>query len=132
VKITGRKNGNGNGAKASPAGNGDGARGAGSGKSDAATVAYYGNMLHDRFYRAWQQPQTVVASGVKLSAVARIRIEEDGRVSNFKIVRPAGNVLVDESVAAAGEKVTQVDALPAGIGNGGHYDVNVSFELNPK
>ena len=87
-------------------------------------------MLHDRFYRAWNQPQTVVASGVKLSAVARIRIEKDGRISNFKLVKPSGNVLVDESVQSAGKKVTQVDALPAGMGNGGHYDVNINFALN--
>lgn len=109
---------------------GDGVSGSGAGKSDAATASYYGNMLHDRFYHAWEQPQTVVASGVKLSAVARIHIEKDGRVSAFKIVRPSGNVLVDESVAAAGRKVTQVDALPAGMGSAGHYDVNINFALN--
>ena len=103
----------------------------GGAKLDAATAKYYSNMLHDRFYRAWDQPQTVVASGARFSAVARIRIEKDGRVSDFRIVQPSGNVLVDESVAAAGKKVTQVDALPAGIGSAGRYDVNVSFELNP-
>jgi TonB family protein len=117
-------------AKTSTGGSGDGSSGTGSGKSDAATANYYSNMLHDRFYRAWQQPQTVVASGVKLSAVARIRIEKDGRVSGFKIVKPSGNVLVDESVQAAGRKVMQVDALPSGLGSGGHYDVNVNFALN--
>jgi TonB family protein len=114
----------------STGGHGDGTSGTGSGKSDAATATYYGNMLHDRFYRAWNQPQTVVSSGARLSAVARIRIEKDGRVSDFKIVKPSGNVLVDESVAAAGKKVTQVDALPSGMGSGGHYDVNISFALN--
>lgn len=119
-------------AKKSNGGNGGGTSGAGSGKSDAATASYYGNMLHDRFYRAWTQPQTVVASGVKLSAVARIRIEQGGRVSNFKIVKPSGNVLVDESVQSAGNKVTQLDALPAGMGDGGHYDVNINFALNSR
>ena len=118
------------GAKKSNGGTGDGASGTGSGKSDAATATYYGNMLHDRFYRAWSQPQTVVASGAKLSAIARIRVEKDGHVSSFKIVKPSGNVLVDESVQSAGGKVTQVDALPAGMGNGGHYDVNINFALN--
>ena len=116
--------------KTSTGGSGDGTSGPGSGKSDAATANYYGNMLHDRFYRAWEQPQTVVASGVKLSAVARIRIEKDGRVSDFKIVKPSGNVLVDESVQAAGKRVTEVDALPASMGSGGHYDVNINFALN--
>ena len=87
-------------------------------------------MLHDRFYREWAQPTTVVASGAKLLALAKIRIEKDGRISDFKIVRSSGNVVVDESVEAVGKKVTRVDALPNGIGSGGHYDVNISFALN--
>ena len=98
----------------------------------SANAGWYGNMLHDRFYREWAQPTTVVASGAKLSALARIRIEKDGRISNFKIVRPSGNVVVDESVVAVGKKVTRVDAPPAGIGNSGHYDVNINFALNSK
>ena len=105
-----------------------------SGKAGAtanpANASWYGNMLHDRFYREWEQPTTVVASGAKLSALAKIRIEKDGRISDFKIVRSSGNVVVDESVEAVGKKVTRVDALPAGIGSGGHYDVNINFALN--
>ena len=102
------------------------------GNASSANAGWYGNMLHDRFYREWAQPTTVVASGAKLSALARIRIEKDGRISNFKIVRPSGNVVVDESVVAVGKKVTRVDAPPAGIGNSGHYDVNINFALNSK
>src|SRR5438270_9191069 len=93
-----------------------------SGKTGAtanpANASWYGNMLHDRFYREWEQPTTVVASGAKLSALAKIRIEKDGRISNFKIVRSSGNVVVDESVEAVGKKVTRVDAPPLGIGSG--------------
>jgi outer membrane biosynthesis protein TonB len=100
--------------------------------SSTSANAWYGNMLHDRFYREWAQPTTVVASGAKLSALAKIRIEKDGRISDFKIVRPSGNVVVDESVEAVGKRVTRVDALPTGIGNGGHYDVNINFALNSK
>jgi outer membrane biosynthesis protein TonB len=100
--------------------------------STSANAGWYGNMLHDRFYREWAQPTTAVASGAKLSALARIRIEQDGRISDFKIVRPSGNVVVDESVQVVGKKVTRVDALPTGIGNGGHYDVNINFALNSK
>jgi len=102
------------------------------GSFTSANAGWYGNMLHDRFYREWAQPTTVVASGAKLSALARIRIEKDGRISDFKIVRPSGNVVVDESVQAVGKKVTRVDALPTGIGNGAHYDVNINFALNSK
>lgn len=102
------------------------------GSFPSANAGWYGNMLHDRFYREWAQPTTVVASGARLSALARIRIEKDGRISDFKIVRPSGNILVDESVEAVGKKVTRVDALPAGITSGGHYDVNINFALNSK
>jgi colicin import membrane protein len=100
--------------------------------ANPANASWYGNMLHDRFYREWEQPTTVVASGAKLSASAKIRIEKDGRISDFKIVRSSGNVVVDESVEAVGKKVTRVDALPTGIGSGGHYDVNINFALNSK
>ena len=66
-----------------------------------------------------------------MSALVRIRIEKDGRVSNFTIVRPSGNVVVDESVAAVAKRVTQVDPLPKGLG-GAYYEVNINFELNPE
>ena len=112
-------------------GSGTAARQTGANASPA-NASWYGNMLHDRFYREWAQPTTVVASGAKLSALAKIRIEKDGRISDFKIVRSSGNVVVDESVEAVGRKVTRVDAFPAGIGNGGHYDVNINFALNSK
>ena len=58
------------------------------------------------------------------------RIEKDGRVSEFTLVRPSGNVLVDESVKAVGQRLTRVDALPASLARSGHFDVNINFELN--
>jgi len=100
--------------------------------SNSANAGWYGDMLHDRFYREWAQPTTVVASGAKLSALAKIRIEKDGRITDFRIVRSSGNVVIDESIEAVGKKVTRVDALPAGVGNGGHYDVNINFAFNSK
>jgi len=120
-------------SKLSQKAGGSGAAGGQTGtNASPANASWYGNMLHDRFYREWAQPTTVVASGAKLSALAKIRIEKDGRISDFKIVRSSGNVVVDESVEAVGRKVTRVDALPAGIGNSGHYDVNINFALNSK
>ena len=117
------------GAKAANGGK-PGAGGQPSANADSTEASWYGNMLHDRFYREWAQPTTVVASGAKLSALAKIRIEKDGRISDFKIVRSSRNVVVDESVQAIAKKVTRVDALPAGIGAAGHYDVNINFALN--
>jgi TonB family protein len=85
-------------------------------------------MLHDRFYGAWKQPTAVVTTGATMSALVKIRIEEDGRVSKFAIVRSSGNVVVDESVEAVAKRVTRVDPLPAGLGNG-RYEVTINFEL---
>jgi len=87
-------------------------------------------MLHDRFYSEWIQPTAVISSGAKLSALVKIRIEKDGHISNFEIIKPSGNVVVDESVAATAKRVRQVDPLPDGIGSGGHYDIRINFELN--
>jgi TonB family protein len=107
-----------------------GANGQAGGAGRASESSWYGSMLHDRFYSEWIQPTTVISSGAKLSALVKIRIEKDGRVSDFEIIKPSGNVVVDESVAATAKRVTQVDPLPDGIGSGGHYDVRINFELN--
>ena len=100
------------------------------GGGSASEFGWYGNMLHDRFYSEWVQPTTNLASGAKISTLVKIRIEKDGRVSNFEIIKPSENVVVDESVATIAKRVTQVDPLPAGIVNGDHYDVKINFELN--
>ena len=100
------------------------------GGSSASEFGWYGNMLHDRFYSAWIQPTTNVASGNKISTLVQVRIEKDGRVSNFEIIKPSENVVVNESVAEIAKRVTQVDPLPAGLGTGEHYDVKINFELN--
>jgi TonB family protein len=119
-------------------GNANGADGANSGLTEAsgavraAEFSWYGKMLHDRFYSEWIQPKTSVAIGAKMSALVRIRIEKDGRVSNFTIVRPSGNVVVDESVAAVSRRVTRVDPLPKGLSGDAYYEVNINFALNPE
>jgi len=102
------------------------------GGSSASEFGWYGNMLHDRFYSAWIQPTTNITSGSKISTLVKVRIEKDGRVSNFEIIKPSENVVVNESVAAIAKHVTQVDPLPAGFGNGDHYDVKINFELSPE
>ncbi len=63
-----------------------------------------------------------------MSTLVKLRIEKDGRVSRFTILKPSGNVVVDESVATVGKRVKQVDPLPGGFGDS--YDVNINFELN--
>src|SRR5256886_1546914 len=99
--------------------------GSAGGGSNASEFGWYGNMLHDRFYSAWIQPTTTVASGAKISTLVKVRIEKDGHVSKFEIIKPSENVVVNESVAAIAKRVTEVDSPPTGLAQGDHYDVNI-------
>jgi TonB family protein len=114
------------GDAATAPGSGGGPAGGAGGESQ---FGWYGSMLHDRFYSEWVQPNNV-ASAVKNSVLVKIRIEKDGRVSSFDIIRPSGSAELDQSVAAVAKRVNSVDPLPAGLGNGDHYDIKISFELN--
>jgi TonB family protein len=105
-------------------------KGSGNASTQPSEHAWYGTMLHDRFYRTWEQPTSIVATGAKMSTIVQIRIEKDGRVSKFAIVKPSGNVVVDESVAAVSQRVTHVDPLPEGLADKGFYEVKIDFELN--
>jgi len=104
--------------------------GSAGGGSNASEFAWYGNMLHDRFYSAWIQPTTNIPSGAKISTLVKVRIEKDGRVSKFEIIKPSQNVVVNESVATVAKQVTLVDAPPSGLIHGDHYDVKINFELS--
>jgi TonB family protein len=118
-------------------GNGKGATSGTGGERAGGSVnesqfGWYGSMLHDRFYGEWAQPATVVDAGSKNSVLVKLRIEKDGRVSSFEIVRSSGNAELDESVKALATRVSHVEPLPDGLGKGDHYDVKINFELNPE
>src|SRR5438046_6583299 len=100
------------------------------GANSASEFGWYGNMLHDRFYSAWIQPTTHVPTGTKISTLVKVRIEKDGRVSKFEIIKPSENAVVNESVAAVAKEVTEVDSPPAGLIKADHYAVKINFELN--
>src|SRR6266496_2808050 len=89
------------GHKGDSAGTGGHAGGGGG----ASEFGWYVNMLHDRFYSEWIQPTTNVTSGAKISTLVKIRIEKDGHVSNFEIIKPSENVVVDQSVATIAKRV---------------------------
>src|SRR6266571_1633242 len=125
AKASGKSEKNG---KTSPDRSGQSAA-AGSGSS-ASECSWYGNMLHDRFYSAWIQPTTHVPTGAKISTLVKVRIEKNGHVSKFEIIKPSENAVVNESVAAVSKQVTEVDSPPAGLIKGDHYDVKINFELN--
>lgn len=108
------------------AGDGDGGDNddspAGAGGTD-----WYASMLHERFHARWEQPTSVFASARRYTATLRLRIERDGRISDFRLVRPSGLVPMDESVLAAAARVSRVDPPPGGLLRGGAYVVNVGF-----
>ena len=85
-------------------------------------------MIHDRFYSHWERPTSVVRSQEKLTAVIKIRIEKDGRISQVNLVKSSGNVVMDDSVMQSAQKITQIDPLPAAI-HDTYYDVPIEFEL---
>jgi TonB family protein len=116
------------GGNETSAGNG-GHAGGGGGQSQ---FGWYGSMLHDRFYSEWVQPTTIASSDEKFHVLVKLRIEKDGRVSNFEIIKPSGNATIDESVTAVAKHVTQVDPLPAGLGSGDESRSKVDRDLRAR
>lgn len=100
------------------------------GSVNESQFGWYGSMLHDRFYSEWAQPTAASNANGKNSVLVKLRIEKDGRVSSFEIVRSSGNSELDESVNALANRVSHVEPLPDGLGKGDHYDVKINFELN--
>ena len=100
------------------------------GSVNESQFGWYGSMLHDRFYSEWAQPTNVANAAGKNSVLVKLRIEKDGRVTSFEIVRSSGNTELDDSVKALANRVSHVDPLPDGLGKGDHYDVKINFELN--
>ena len=100
------------------------------GSVNESQFGWYGSMLHDRFYSEWAQPTSVADTGGKNSVLVKLRIEKDGQVSSFEIVRSSGNPDLDDSVRALANRVNHVEPLPDGLGKGDHYDVKINFELN--
>jgi TonB family protein len=135
-KLIAKSSADNNRATASHSGSGKGTSVGAGGKTGGAGTAsqfgWYGNMLHDRFYSEWIQPTTMASSSDKISVLVKVRIEQDGSVSQFQLVKPSGNIVVDESVSAVAKRITQVDPVPEGLGTGGHYDVRINFELKPE
>ena len=83
-------------------------------------------MLHDRYYSRWEQP---VGIGQDVVATVKLRIMKDGTIAKHDMIKSSGNPQMDESVMTAVEKVKQIDPLPAGLGNGEYFDLNVAFKV---
>jgi TonB family protein len=114
-------------------GSGGGHRGGAGHAGGGATESdfgWYHAMLHDRFYSRWIQPTSIVTATSSFSTIVKIRIEKDGTISDVSLAQSSGNDVMDQSVMEAARRVTQVDPLPEGLGNGGAYEVKINFELS--
>lgn len=88
-------------------------------------------MLHDRFYARWDQPISLLEGGETFTALVEIRINPGGEIAGVTLSRSSGNLTMDDSVMMAARRVTQVERLPAGLGNASGYKVNIEFKLSP-
>jgi TonB family protein len=111
-------------AKATSAGNGSAKTGAGGG--GMSQFGWYMEMIDDRFRSRWEQP---VGVGPDVITTVKLRIMQDGTIASREIVKPSGNPQMDESVLSAAQKVQQIDPLPAGLGNGEYFELNVNFKI---
>lgn len=87
-------------------------------------------MIHDSFFRQWDQPTSVVDASKRFATTLRITIEKDGSISAASVVNSSGNVVMDESVLAAAKRVKRIAPLPDGISKGDAYTINIAFELD--
>lgn len=120
AKAGGNGPGTGNGKGLAKSGNGEG----------TSEFGWYLGMIQDRFKSRWAQPMTIERNGAEIAVTLKVRINNDGTISHREIVQPSGYPQMDESVMAAAAKVLQIDPLPAGLGDGASYEVNVQFKLD--
>ncbi len=88
-------------------------------------LSRYHALLHETIYRAWSQPSGVLPGS---RAVARIRVQRDGRISQREIIRSSRSSAMDDSILRALEAVSSVSPLPSVL-SGSHHDFTIEFEL---
>jgi TonB family protein len=111
------------------AGSGKGAGREGGGSRDTE-YSWYFLMIHDRFHARWEQPTSIARSGANYVTTLKLRIGKDGRILAREIVNGSGSAMMDDSVLTAAARVTQIDPLPRGLGNGEFFDIKVNFKLD--
>jgi TonB family protein len=108
------------------AGPGKGAEGQGSGAGKPSDFGWYFAGLRDRFYAVWAPPS--VPDAGSLVVTLRIRVQRDGKVLGFELIKGSGNSLMDGSVMDAARQVQQLDPLPDGLGSGPVVEIPVNFK----
>ncbi len=109
---------------------GTGTGGAGGNGADSVTIDGYHTLIHDRFYSQWEQPTSIPTEHRHdFSTTLKITIQRDGTISNFSLVHPSGNPVMDQSVLEAAGKVMKIAPIPEGMGTATGYTININFEL---
>ena len=103
-----------------------GGGGGGGGGSDSPLAWYYA-MVKQIMYEAWQQPSGLANAGNPIATVT-IRVKRDGTISDWQLMRPSGNALMDESVKRAVQSVKRLKPLPPQF-IGPSQDITIQFEL---
>lgn len=98
------------------------------GGSDAALHRYF-SKVEAQFHQEWNQPLTVVRSGREVGAYVRLRAAADGTVESLTLVKPTGNLEVDQSIEHALQRVKKLEKPPAELLKGGVLDEMVEFVL---
>ncbi len=128
-----KTSGSGTGPKSTGVGTGVGS-GKGSGREGGGDrendFSWYHEMIHDRFNARWEQPASIVREGTQFVTTLKLRIGKDGSILAREIANSSGSPMMDESVLTAANKVTQIDPVPKGLGNGEYYDIRVNFKLD--
>ncbi len=129
-----KPDGAGTGKGNAPSGAGDATNagtkgGPGAPGGSAALLLGYFKKVEQQFHREWEQPLTVVRSGREVEAHVRLRASADGTVESLRLVKPTGNLEVDQSIEQALLRVKKVERPPAEILKNGVLDELVAFIL---
>jgi len=98
------------------------------GGSTAAVTAYF-KKVEMQIHREWVQPLNVASSSHEVEANVRLRASADGTVESLKLVKPTGNVEVDQSIEQALQRVKKLDRPPPELLKNGVLDELVEFVL---
>jgi TonB family protein len=86
--------------------------------------SYFG-LIRKQMYDAWNRP--VHLTQKDLSALLKITIENDGRISNVALVTGSGIRDFDESIVAAARRVGRIrEPLPEGL----DHEITIRFKLD--
>jgi TonB family protein len=83
-------------------------------------------IVHETLHRAWAQPSKEEVGDAVVSVI--IRIDQNGRLTDRKLVRPSGNSVLDTSVLQAVRSVRRIDGLSKAFLSR-HEEITAAFKV---